>query len=305
MKCKWFSGLTEERKRILNYKIAPDSSIEVQDVNFSYGQQKVIDSFSFAFKKNRVYAFLGRSGSGKSTLASHFNGLLKSPTANIYLFNGENIYKFNKKISNFKEIRKTAGMVLQNPEYQLFKETVLEDVCCGLKMLQVEDSVPPEVKSRSKLLELGISEEFFDRNPFMLSGGQKKKIALAGILVIDPEIIIFDEPILGLDPFSSSKIIEIIVDLKKKGKTIIVISNNIDLLLELGDEVLVLDKGRLIMHGRPYTIFRDLRLDLGVPKIIKFVEKLAKENPVFEALWDYEPRNYKELSQSIANVLRK
>ncbi|GCE63771.1 energy-coupling factor transporter ATP-binding protein EcfA2 [Candidatus Mycoplasma haematohominis] len=305
MNYRWLIDKYKERKRILEYKIKPDSAIEVQDINYHYGEYKVIDSFSFSFKKNKIYAFLGKSGSGKSVLAAHFNGLLKSPTANIYLFNGENIYKFNKKIANFREIRKTTGMVLQNPEYQLFKETVLEDVCCGLKMLRVTGDISPEEKSKSKLLELGISEEFFGRNPFLLSGGQKKKIALAGILVIDPEIIIFDEPILGLDPFSSAKIVEMIENLRKQGKTIIVISNNIDLLLELGDEVLVLDKGKLIMHGTPYTIFRDSRLDLGVPKIIKFIDKLAKENPAFEALWDYEPKNFEELSLSIADVLRK
>lgn len=302
---KFIRGQLSEEKRIISsYKLHPKIAIEVRDVNFFYGDKKIVDGFSFQFEKNKIYTILGSAGSGKSTLAAHFNGLLKSETANIFLFNGHNIYKFKKKIDNFKEIRKTVGMVLQNPEYQLFKETVLEDVCCGLKMLNVLGEDPME-KSKKKLVELGMGEEFFDRNPLMLSGGQKKKVALAGILVIDTDIVIFDEPILGLDPYSSSKIVEIIEDLKKQGKTIIVISNNIDLLLSLGDEMLVLDRGRLILSGKPYTIFRDERLDLGVPKIIEFIKKLVKISNKFEKIWDDEPRNYFELSKSILNVLRK
>lgn len=301
----WLRDRRAERQRILSHRLEPNIAMEVQDINAYYGNKQVVDSFSFSFEKNKVYSFLGKSGSGKSTLAAHFNGLLKSNTANIYLLTGHNIYKFHKKISNFKEIRRTVGMVLQNPEYQLFRETVLEDVCCGLRMLNVPTPLPPEEMGKSKLLELGISEEFFGRSPFMLSGGQKKKIALAGILVIEPEIIVFDEPILGLDPASASQIVEIILDLKNRGKTVIVISNNIDLLLEVGDEMLVLDGGRLLTHGRPYSIFRNPNISLGVPRVVRFIDRLSHENPLFEKLWEYEPRNFEQLAQSIVHVLRK
>lgn len=280
----WIRQRREEKQRIMSHTLAPNVAMEVQDINAYYGDKKVVDSFSFSFEKNKIYTFLGKSGSGKSTLAAHFNGLLKSNTANIYLLNGHNIYKFQKKIAKFKEIRRTVGMVLQNPEYQLFRETVLEDVSCGLKMLNVTTDISSEEMSKLKLLELGISEEFFDRSPFMLSGGQKKKIALAGILVIEPEIIVFDEPILGLDPASSSQIVEIILDLKRKGKIVIVISNNIDLLLEVGDEMIVLDNGRLVTSGTTYSIFRNPNISLGVPRIVKFIDGLAKANPMFEQL---------------------
>lgn len=299
-----FKDKFNERKKIESYKLDPNCALEAQNINYSFDEKKVVNNFNFKFYKGKIYTIVGGVGSGKSVLASHFNGLVKSDTANIYLFNGQNIYSFNKKITNFKEIRKAVGMVLQNPEYQLFKETVVEDVCCGLKMLRPDEPNPEEI-AKEKLSKLGIRSEFFYRNPFTLSGGQKKKVALAGIFSINPEIIIFDEPLLGLDPYSCNQIIEIITDLKKQGKTVIVISNNIDLLLEIGDEMLVMDRGRLIMSGNPYSIFRDKRINLGIPKIIEFIERLEKSSSRFKSLWNYEPKNYEELSQAILNVIRE
>ncbi|AEW44969.1 Cobalt transporter ATP-binding subunit 2 [Mycoplasma haemocanis str. Illinois] len=293
-----------EYKRVKTYSPDPRNAFEVENVSFKDKNKTIVHPFSYKFKRRKVYAIIGASGSGKSTLALHFNGLMKSPKGNIFFFNGESIYFFKKTIPNFRAIRRYVGMVLQNPEYQLFKETVLEDVMCGLQMLDVPDSNPEE-RAKSKLRELGIMEEFFNRNPFMLSGGQKKKVALAGILVIDPEIVIFDEPVLGLDPYSVKKIVDIIQDLKNKNKTIIVISNNIDLILELSEEILVMDRGRLIMSGRPYLIFKDKRLNLGTPKVIKFLDKLTKHSPRFSSVWKDEPKNFEELASSIFNELRK
>lgn len=300
----FFKKYLGEYRRVKGYRIDPWNAFEVENVFYESKNKTIVYPFNFKFRRKKVYGIIGPAGSGKSTLAAHFNGLIKSPKGNVYYFNGENIYFFKKTIPNFRKIRRAIGMVLQNPEYQLFKPTVLEDVCCGLEMLNI-DTDNPEEKGKEKLRELGIPDEFFDRNPFMLSGGQKKKVALAGILVIDPEIIIFDEPVLGLDPTSVQKIVEIIKDLKEQNKTIIVISNNIDLILELSEELLVMDRGRLIMSGKPYRIFRDKRLNLGTPKIIEFIEKLVKSSEKFSKIWRYEPKNYYELSDAILDVLRK
>lgn len=291
-----------KKEKALNYEPHPTSAIELENINMFIKDKHVINNFNFKFKKNLIYGIVGPSGGGKTLLSDHFNGLTKSNTGNIYLFNGEKILFFQKKISNYKKIRKTVGMVLQFPEYQLFKSTVLEDVCFGPEMLGVPKDIAQE-QAKKKLLEFGIREEFFDANPFTLSGGQKKKVALSGILAIEPDIVVFDEPTIGLDPHSEKKIIRIIQQLKKDKKTVIIISHNMDLILELCEQLLVMKDGKLMEHGTPYEIFCNPMLDVGKPKVFKFIKKLIERNSKFKVLLKAQPRNIAELSEEISKAV--
>lgn len=262
--------------------------------DFTYGLNEVVRNFTYSFKNNKIYCIVGPSGSGKTTLVSHFNGLIKSKKGNIYFNNGSKILFHQNKIRDYKKIRKFLSLVFQSPEHQLFKETVLKDVCFGPKVLKVEKSkiVPQAVK---QLLDLGLGEEFFNSNPFNLSGGQKRKVALAGIFAIDPEVLIFDEPTAGLDPASEQEIIRLILRYKEQGKTVIVITHNMEHVLEIADEVILLSNGKLADSCNPFDFFRKTQQaqknKIVIPKIINVIQTLEQKDHRYQALWRYQPRN--------------
>jgi energy-coupling factor transport system ATP-binding protein len=267
----------------------------------------VLQNFTYNFNKNKIFFIIGNSGTGKTTLVTHFNGLLKSKYGDIYI-NDIPILAKQRKIKKFKELRKNVGMVLQFPEYQLFKDTVEKDIMFGPINLGVKK---PEAKLRAKkyLNKLGLADKFLLHSPFELSGGQKRRVALAGILAIEPQILIFDEPSAGLDPAGEQEIIKIIRDLKTDGKTIIVITHVMDQVLTLADEVIVLDKQKIVASGTPYQIFTNKELiqatKLDTPKIIKVIFQLIEKDKRFEELLTIQPRTIQELSNAIINIINK
>ena len=231
--------------------------LEVKNLKYKYNKfdessQYALDDISFSIDENDFVAIIGESGSGKSTLISHLNGLYKADSGKI-LFKGVNIYS---KDFNLTDLRFKCGIVFQYPEHQLFSETVIEDVAFGAikKGLTKEEAYH---KSLEVLKLLGI-EHLKDEAPFNLSGGEKRKVAFAGVFVMDPDILIFDEPDAGLDPVSKVQFYELIKSLNKKfGTTIIYITHNLDDVVEYANKVIVLNEGKIVKAGRPYEILTD------------------------------------------------
>lgn len=230
------------------------SILEVKNLKYNYekyekSSKNVLDDISFSIDKKDFVAIIGKSGSGKSTLISHLNGLYKATSGDI-LYNGESIYK---KDYNLTGLRFKIGVVFQYPEYQLFSETVLEDVAFGAikKGLSKEEAY----KKSEEVLKIFEIEYLKDESPFSLSGGEKRKVAFAGIFVMEPEIIIFDEPDAGLDTTSKTNFYNLIKMLnKEKGTTIIFITHNLDDVIEYANKVIVLNEGKLLKVGKPYEV---------------------------------------------------
>lgn len=210
-----------------------------------------------------------------------------------------------KKIKKIKNLKRTVGIVFQFPEYQLFKDTVLNDVMFGPINLGIPKEEAKE-KSIKYLKMLRVNEQLFNNSPFSLSGGQKRRVAISGILAFNPQVLVFDEPTAGLDPAGEKEILEIIKNAKKDGKTIIVISHNMDHVLEIADNVILMNEGEIIKIGTPYDIFSDFKLlnDLNInqPMIISTINKLAKIDKKFNKIFEYQPRDIASLSHAISKI---
>ena len=234
-------------------------SIKVENVSFTYSKKtpnsyEALHNVSLEIKKNSITGIVGHTGSGKSTLVQMFNGLLKPETGTITVDDFV-IDSKQKKIKNVKQLRKHVGLVFQFPEYQLFDE------------------------AHEALAMMGIDETYYKRSPFELSGGEKRKVALAGILAIDPDILILDEPTAGLDPKSSLEVLTLVEKLHEQGKTIVIITHDMDLLFRYCDHVVLLKDGNVAFDGKPENLFQknidDLSID--VPKIYQFLDILKKK----------------------------
>jgi energy-coupling factor transport system ATP-binding protein len=297
---------TEVVKITSPYAISVDKLKIVFDER-SDEQLTVLEDFSYQFKKNKIYFIVGNSGSGKTSLVSHFNGLLKSKYGDLIVGN-QIILGKDRKIRHFKTLRKTCGMVFQFPEYQLFKDTIEKDIIFGPVNLG-EDKAEAKKKAKRYLNMMGLDDSFLQRSPFDLSGGQKRRVAIAGILAIEPEILVFDEPTAGLDPAGEKEMLAIIQKANQSGKTIIIITHVMDQVLALGDEVLVLNDKRLEAAGTPYDVFtnRELldRTTLDLPKVIAVIQKLVAKDERFKKLYQMKPRNVEELAKAIQIILKE
>ncbi len=228
--------------------------LEVKNLKYNYDKYEktskyVIDDISFSIDKKDFAAIIGKSGSGKSTLISHLNGLYKATSGDI-LYNGESIYK---KDYNLTGLRFKIGVVFQYPEYQLFSETVIEDVAFGA--IKKGLSKAEAYKKSEEILNLFGIEYLKNESPFNLSGGEKRKVAFAGIFVMEPEIIILDEPDAGLDTISKTNFYNLVKMLnKEKETTIIYITHNLDDVIEYANKVIVLNEGKLLKVGKPYEV---------------------------------------------------
>ncbi|MBR3564506.1 MAG: energy-coupling factor transporter ATPase [Clostridia bacterium] len=259
-------------------------SIIVENLSYTYMEgtpfeHLAVDDISLEIKDGEFVGIIGHTGSGKSTLIQIISGLLKGYKGNV-LINGVD---YSDKKADKKALRRTLGVVFQYPEYQLFEETVEKDVAYGPKKLGFsEEETALRVRNAIELVGLDY-EEVKDKSPFALSGGQKRKAAIAGVLSMDPDILILDEPIAGLDPAGRESFMEIIKDLNTTGKTIIMISHNMDNIAEYTEKIFVLKNGRIFMEGSPVQIFNDyeklLEADLDLPDVVRFC-RFARENGV-------------------------
>ncbi|MBQ6970063.1 ATP-binding cassette domain-containing protein [bacterium] len=265
----------------------------------------LLKDINFQFNENKVYFIIGESGSGKTTLITHLNGIMKSKFGDIFVKEYAILGK-KRKIKQIKKLRKVISMVLQFPEYQLFKETVEKDIMFGPVNLGVDKKIAQE-KAKFYLNKMGLDDSYLQKSPFALSGGQKRRVAIAGILAIEPDILIFDEPTAGLDPNGEREMLNIITELKKNGKTVIVVSHKMDHALAIGDEIIVLKDHKIFAHAKPYDIFTNSKIinsssRLLVPKVIDVINKLVKINPKFNILFKLQPKNVHELAKMLAQI---
>ena len=255
--------------------------LEIKNIKYKYDKyddssKYALDGVSFNIDEKDFIALIGESGSGKSTLISHLNGLYKADSGDI-LFRGKSIYA---KDFNITELRFHCGIVFQYPEYQLFSETVIEDVAFGAikKGLSKEEAY---AKSLEILKMLNI-EHLKDETPFNLSGGEKRKVAFAGVFVMQPDIMIFDEPDAGLDPTSKESFYEMVKMLNVKfGTTIIYITHNLDDVIEYANKVIVLNEGKVLKFGKAYDILLDKEVmnkaNLELPYAVEIYYKLLEK----------------------------
>ncbi len=212
---------------------------------------KALDDVSLEIPDGQFLGIIGHTGSGKSTLIQHFNGLLKASEGTIY-FNGQDIYAEDYKL---RDLRMSVGMVFQYPEHQLFETTVLEDVCFGPKNqgLSNEDA---HTRAMEALELVHFPKELYDHSPFDLSGGQKRRAAIAGVLAMEPEVLILDEPTAGLDPKGRDEILNLISELHSvRGKTVILVSHSMEDVAQYVDRIIVMDGGRVQYDGTPKEVF--------------------------------------------------
>lgn len=255
-----------------------------------------LDDVSLKINDKKFTAIVGQTGSGKSTLVRHINALLK-PTAGKIIV-GDRVITSETNNKNLKPLRKKVGMVFQFPESQLFEETVEKDIMFGPMNFGFSES---EAKDAAyKMIELvGLNQDYLQKSPFDLSGGQMRRVAIAGVLVSNPETIILDEPTAGLDPVGRHEIMDLFKSLQTKGKTIILITHNMDDVANYADEMAVMSQGKLVASGLPSDVFNSQKLLeddlLTLPQSAQFAQSLAKKYFQFDKL----PITIDELSAEI------
>ena len=236
-------------------------------------EKKALDDVSLTINKGEFIGIIGHTGSGKSTLIQHFNGLEKATGGTIY-FNGQDIYD---KDFNMKSLRSKVGLVFQYPEHQLFETTVLEDVKFGPKNLGLS-KLEVDLRAFEAIKQVGLPEKCYDDSPFELSGGQKRRVAIAGVLAMKPEILILDEPTAGLDPRGRDEILDQIAKLHKEGLTVILVSHSMEDVAKYADRIIAMNDGKVAFDGTPKEVFRHYRelerMGLSAPQITYVLQEM-------------------------------
>lgn len=256
--------------------------IKVENIFYTYMKKAsnvtlALDDVSLNIEEGDFVAIVGETGSGKSTLVQCLNALIVPDKGQVQVNDYVINYK-NRKSKKLRGLRRQVGLVFQFPEYQLFEETVEKDVAFGVKNFgeKADDAL---ASAHRALRSVGLDESYYKRPPFELSGGEKRKVAIAGILAINPDVIIFDEPTVGFDPASAKELMRAIVELHRLGKTIIVISHDMDLVNEYAKKVFMLEKGKLIFEGTPAELFSNYEQYecLDIPSVIKLALLLKEK----------------------------
>lgn len=264
-------------------------SITVENLTYTYSkglpnETRALEDVSFQLEPGEFAAVIGHTGSGKSTLMQQLNGLLRPDSGKITV--GE--VCITDPSNKMTEVRRKVGLVFQYPEYQLFEETVAKDVAFGPKQVGITGEELDRVVEESIRLTGLDYEEVKERSPFELSGGQKRRVAIAGVLAMKPEILILDEPTAGLDPSAHRDVLELIRRIHRKERmTILLVSHNMGDIAELADRVLVMNRGKLVMNGTPAEVFSRgeplWEMGLGLPPATEFMERLKERMPGIDA----------------------
>ena len=260
--------------------------------NVSYTYQEgtpfasvALSDVSLTIEDGSYTAIIGHTGSGKSTILQLLNGLLVPTEGSVRVF--DTLITSTSVNKQIRQIRKQVGLVFQFAENQIFEETVLKDVAFGPQNfgVSVEEA---EVIAREKLALVGIDESLFERSPFELSGGQMRRVAIAGILAMEPKILVLDEPTAGLDPIGRKELMALFKKLHQDGITIVLVTHLMDDVAEFADQVYVMEKGKLVKGGKPSLVFQNVefmeKIQLGVPKITRFAQRLVDRGISFEQL---------------------
>ena len=257
-------------------------SIKAVDLNFVYGggtafEQHALFDVNLEIEDGEFVGLIGHTGSGKSTLIQHLNGLIKASAGELY-YNGENIYSQGY---DMKRLRSKVGLVFQYPEHQLFEVDVLTDVCFGPKNqgLSREEA---EARAKKALEQVGLDPSYYKQSPFELSGGQKRRVAIAGVLAMEPEVLILDEPTAGLDPRGRDEILDQIDRLhRERHMTIILVSHSMEDVARYADRLIVMNHGQKVFDGAPKEVFRHYReletMGLAAPQITYLVHDLKAQ----------------------------
>lgn len=257
-------------------------AIKAEGLNYIYGQgtafeQHALKDINFEIPDNQFVGLIGHTGSGKSTLIQHLNGLIRPSSGKIW-FNGTDIYSEGYSL---KELRSKVGLVFQYPEHQLFEIDVFSDVCYGPRNLGLSQE---EIKERAReALELvGLKEKYWEQSPFELSGGQKRRVAIAGVLAMKPEVLILDEPTAGLDPRGREEILDQIKELHdKRGMTIILVSHSMEDIARYADRLMVMNHGEKAFDGTPRQVFEHYKelesMGLAAPQVTYITHALREQ----------------------------
>ena len=275
----------------VSYTYSPDTAYEIH----------ALKQVSLEIRDGQFIGLIGHTGSGKSTLVQHLNGLVKATSGHIY-FNGEDIYSENY---DMRRLRSKVGLVFQYPEHQLFEVDVLSDVCFGPKNqgLSQEEA---EKRAREALRMVGISEEYEKQSPFDLSGGQKRRVAIAGVLAMEPEVLILDEPTAGLDPRGRDEILDQIILLhKERGITVILVSHSMEDVAKYVERIIVMNQGEVMYDDVPREVFRHYKelesVGLAAPQVTYIMHTLKDRG--FDA--DENATTIEEAREEILEAFRK
>lgn len=264
--------------------------IILDNVSYTYQEgtpfaSAALSDVSLTIEDGSYTAIIGHTGSGKSTILQLLNGLLVPTKGSVRVF--DTLITSTSVNKQIRQIRKQVGLVFQFAENQIFEETVLKDVAFGPQNfgVSVEEA---EAIAREKLDLVGIDESLFERSPFELSGGQMRRVAIAGILAMEPSILVLDEPTAGLDPIGRKELMTLFEKLHQDGITIVLVTHLMDDVAEFADQVYVMEKGRLVKSGAPSLVFQNLEfmenIQLGVPKITRFAQRLAERGVSFKQM---------------------
>ena len=275
--------------------------IALENVSFTYQEgtplaSTALSDVSLTIEDGSYTALIGHTGSGKSTILQLLNGLLVPSQGSVRVF--DTLITSTSKNKDIRQIRKQVGLVFQFAENQIFEETVLKDVAFGPQNFGVSEEDAEKI-AREKLALVGINESLFNRSPFELSGGQMRRVAIAGILAMEPAILVLDEPTAGLDPLGRKELMNLFKKLHQSGMTIVLVTHLMDDVAEYANQVYVMEKGRLVKGGKPSDIFQDVvfmeEVQLGVPKITAFCKRLADRGVSFKRL----PIKIEEFKESL------
>lgn len=275
--------------------------IALENVSFTYQEGTPLASIalsdvSLTIEDGSYTALIGHTGSGKSTILQLLNGLLVPSQGSVRVF--DTLITSTSKNKDIRQIRKQVGLVFQFAENQIFEETVLKDVAFGPQNFGVSEEDAEQI-AREKLALVGIDESLFNRSPFELSGGQMRRVAIAGILAMEPAILVLDEPTAGLDPLGRKELMNLFKKLHQSGMTIVLVTHLMDDVAEYANQVYVMEKGRLVKGGKPSDVFQDVvfmeEVQLGVPKITAFCKRLVDRGVSFKRL----PIKIEEFKESL------
>src|SRR5690625_4275394 len=282
--------------------------ITFENVSYTYQPKspfahQALKDVSFHIPSGTFTAIVGHTGSGKSTLIQHLNGLVSPTEGKVKI--GNFTLSNDEKPKNMNDLRSRVGVVFQYPEHQLFEETIEKDIAFGPQNFDVPAD---EIKRRIKEImpQVGLADKFLERSPFDLSGGQMRRVAIAGVLAVQPEVLVLDEPTAGLDPRGQKEIMDMFHQLHQQQKlTTILVTHSMEDALKYADHVIILNKGKLYMEGKPLDVFTQREtlqnVNLDVPEVIRFLQqfeqKFGKEIP-------YQYQSISEIAHSIKDVVK-